>query len=76
MAGQGYDPVRGPAAAAKLYVLAALDEAETALRVAQAAIDATRRKYIADLSGDRPFAMLIAVERYERAIRPPGGAGK
>lgn len=71
MADQGVDPVRGPAAVAKLYVLAALDEADAALRVAQATIEAARRKYVADLSGDRPFAMLIAIERYERAIRPP-----
>ena len=54
-----FDKVRCPAAAAKLYVLAALDE------VTQA-VAAARAKYVADLSGDEPFRLLVASERYLR----------
>lgn len=53
----GFDPVKAPAAIAKLYVLAALDEVALALAT-------TRAKLTADLSGEEPFKLLIAAEEH------------
>jgi hypothetical protein len=45
---------------AKLYVLAAVEEMTVTLA-------AVRARYVADLSGDAPFSLLIAGEKYLRA---------
>jgi len=55
-----FDKVRSPAAVAKLYVLAVAEEMAVAVAAAKA-------KYVADLSGDAPFSLLIASEKYLRA---------
>jgi hypothetical protein len=70
-----FDPVRAPAAVAKLYVLAVLEEFQQALIT-------TRRKYVNDLSGEHPFRLLLKAEEYARkggldrpAGRPPRARG-
>jgi hypothetical protein len=63
-----YDPVRVPAAVAKLYVLAVLDEVQQALVK-------VRAKYVADLSGEDPCRLLLKAEEYARRAgldRPAG----
>lgn len=54
-----FDKVRAPAAAAKLYVLAVLDEMGQA-------VAAARAKYVPDLSGEEPFKLLLATEEWLR----------
>jgi hypothetical protein len=51
-----FDAVKAPAAVAKVYVIAALNEVEIALKT-------TLAKYKGDLSGDQPFALLLAAEK-------------
>lgn len=62
----GFEPVKAPAAVAKLYVLAALHEVTTAL-------GAARAKYAADLSGEKPFKLLIAMEEHLQHHQNNGG---
>lgn len=59
-----FDKVRAPAAVAKLYVLAVLNEMAITLATARA-------KYVTDLSGDEPFKLLLASEKYLRRVEEP-----
>lgn len=72
--------VRGGAVAARLYVLAALDEAEVAIQhQVTLAFRAAREKYAGDLRGDEPWKLLIAMEQHALAnptehLPAPSGA--
>lgn len=61
--------VQGAAVAARLYVLAALDEVEAAVREVEARIRAIRAKYTADLRGADPFTLLLTAEKVYRSRR-------
>lgn len=64
--------VKGGAVAARLYVLAALDEAETEIHhQVTLAFRRARAKYADDLKGDQPWKLLIAMEQHVLANPTP-----